>query len=325
MATTHRVLPLTHKLDLPEYLSSLSHFGMSFNLLRMFINDCDFMTRQAVSAASKYLREEVFELTGNETFNEVADAVKELELAEISFFEAGNDRPSMIEVVQCMAELRPAWIELADQAYQLHQGGRSTVSNLWAQQNKKDKFCPETIEEQFENPVFRVSETKKDRMRKLVVKKHASFNLDPEMLAAKLKASDARLEQRAIDGAAKFAGHAPLNIAIFNQMLHANVRGLRETDVNGAQPSTDGNSQRVTHVAPRKFETLPVSVRMALLMKSVDNADKWRGWQADASISDDEWTTIDALADRVMLDLRSVLSSPAMAAAQRTAEAGELV
>ena len=320
MATTHRVLPLTHKLDLPEYLSSLSHFGMSFNLLRMFINDTDFMTRQAVSAASKYLREEVFALTGNETFNEVADAVKELELAEIAFFEAGNDRPSMIEVVQHLNELRPGWIELADQAYQLHQGGRSVVSNLWAQKNNVDRFNPETIEQQFENPIFRVSETKKDRMRKLVVKKHESFGLDPALLAAKLKASDERMEKRAADGAAKFANHAPLNIAIFNQMLRANVRGMRETDVVGQQHSTDGNSQRVTHLAPRRFETLPVSIRQALLIKSIDNADKWRGWQADSSISDDEWTTIDAMTDRVMFDLKSIVTSPAMAAAERSAE-----
>lgn len=320
MTTTHRVLPLTHKLDLPEYLSQLSHFGMAFNLLRMFINDCDFMTRQAVSAASKHLREEVFALDGNETFNEVADAVKELELAEIAFFEAGADRPSMLEVVQCLAELRPSWIELADQAYQLHQGGRSTVSNLWAQQHKLDHFKPETIEEQFENPVFRVSETKRERARKLVVKKHASFGLDPEKLAEKLKASDERLEKRAIDGAAKFAGHAPLNIAIYNQMLRANVRGMRETDVVGAGHSTDGNSQRVTHLAARRFETLPVAVRQALISKSIDNADKWRGWQADSSISDDEWTTIDAMTDRVVLDLKSVLTSPAMTAAERSVE-----
>lgn len=318
MSTTHRVLPLTHKLDLPEYLSELSHFGMAFNLLRMFINDCDFMTRQAVSAASKYLREQVLEYDANTSFNEVADAVKELELAELSFFEAGNDRPSMIEVVQCLAELRPTWIEMADQAYQLHQGGRSVVSNLWAQQNDKDHFNPESIEEQFENPVFRVSETKKDRMRKLVVRKHASFGLDPEKLAEKLKESDARMEKRAADGAAKFANHAPLNIAIYNQMLRANVRGMRETDVVGANHSTDGNSKRVVHVAPRKFETLPVSVRQALISKSIDNADKWRGWQADSSISDDEWTTIDAMADRVMLDLKSVMTSPAMQAAERS-------
>lgn len=318
MSTVHRVLPLTHKLDLPEYLSSLSHFGMAFNLLRMFINDCDFMTRQAVSAASKHLREEVLEYDSNTTFNEIADAVKELELAEISFFEAGNDRPSMIEVVQHIAELRPHWIELADQAYQLHQGGRSTVSNLWAQQHKVDHFVLETIEEQFENPVFRVSETKRERARKLAVKKVKAFGLDESVLEAKLKASDERLEKRAADGAAKFAAHAGLNIAIYNQMLRANMRGLRETDVNGAHASTDGNSGRVTHVAARRFETLPVAVRMALLTKSVDNCDKWRGWQADSSISDDEWTTIDALADRVILDLKSVLSSPAMAAAERS-------
>lgn len=321
MSTTHRVLPLTHKLDLPEYLGSLPHFGMAFNLLRMFINDCDFMTRQAVSAASKHLREEVFDLDGNETFNEIADAVKELELAEIAFFEAGNDRPSMLEVVQHIAELRPTWIEMANKAYGLHQGGRSTVSNLWAQEHKVSEFRPETIEEQFENPVFRVSQTKRERTHKLVIKKVKAFGLDDSVLEAKLKDADERLEKRAADGAAKFAEHAGLNIAIYNQMLRANVRGLRETDINGSQPSTDGNSQRVTHIAARRFETLPVSVRMALLSKSVDNADKWRGWQADSSISDDDWTTIDALTDRVILDLKSVLSSPAMTAAQRTADA----
>lgn len=314
--------PITHHMDLAEYFSQVPHHRMQFNLIKMLINDADFLVRSAVSAAVKYLREEALELNGMETFSEIADAVSGMQLAELSFFEAGNNRPSMLETIQHLAELRPHWIELAQSAYALVEGERSTLSSLmWSQPTKRDKFNPESIEEQFENPTFNVSKTKRERARQITIKTHRKMQRPDTELEKRLAACDDRLEQDAISGEAKFKAMAPLNIAVYHQMLRAPTQAMRETETVGLNHSTDGDgSNRRVHTGSRTFESLPVQIRYTLYAKAMENVQKWREWQINARMSDEEWAIVDCLCDQVYEDLERLLSSPAMKAAMATVE-----
>lgn len=321
MSKTHRVTKtLSHNLDLADHLSRIPHFETSFQLLSMLINDADFMTRQAVQAAAKYIREDVLEYDDNATFNEIADAIAELQLSELTFFEAGEGRPSLIETVQHLAELRPAWIELAQASLDLREGARSSRGNLWAQERYgageggKVLFTPKPIEEQFEQATFKVSRIKRDRQRAIELRKldkRGVHELDKR--ARKLERIDAALEASAKDGEQRFRSMAPIYIATYAQILHTDVMSMRRQDENGLNHSTEGEARRSTSHAPRTFATLPGVIRGELMFKCIANAEKFREWRLSAPI--DEFSAIDDAVEELIDELRAVLASPAMIAA----------
>lgn len=310
---------LSQHLDLPAYFADLPHFGMAFNMNKMLLSDIDFMIRGAVSAAVKYVRSEVFEVSDDTTFNEIADAVSQLELSELTFFEAGNGRPSMIETVQHLSELREPIIELAQEALDLVEGERSTRGNLWMQEFRRVTdarvlFEPESIEEQLANPVFKVSASQRDRQRKMIVRKHNALGLPEDTLAGRIARADAYLDAQAKEGESRFKDLSPVLIAMYTQLLHANVKGMRENDHVGMNHSTDGESARETDIAPRTFVTLPGVIRFQLIEKALRNIEVWQGWQMKSVRDPDEWDTVDALCTKCSVQLKRLIESPAMQA-----------
>lgn len=305
--------------DLPDYLSNIPQLELQAHMQRNLVDSVDFIIKSAVYSAYRYIKTELLDTT-NAAASEIAHAVKEMELSETTFFEQGSGRPSMIATMQHLMKLRPAFIEAAQETTKLVDARRSVASDLWAQSVQRDIWRPLDIEEQFQKPTFRVSNDTVAKVRYSVNKAAKEFNLSQEEVNAKLRARMAQLEAQNVVSEQAMQNLAPVYATLFNTLLHCDVSALEVTETRGDGHSTKDNPDRKIHVATHTFSTLPVNIRSALISKSVDTSEVWRGWQAkDRHISVDEYTALDLVVDTVQRDLRNVLASPAYKIAEQVA------
>lgn len=306
--------------DLASHIQALPNIEMQDHLMRGLVNDCDFLIKSAVYAAYKYIKADVLDVS-NASFVEIANAVKELELAELSFFEAGSTNPSIIDTVKHLNELRGGWIEAAKEANSLVEGSRSTVSSLWAQANNR-AYNPQSIQEQFLKPTGKVTKTVERRVKVSVKKLAAAYNQDENYVAAKTAERLVQQQNRVDEMKERMQDMAPIYIALFDNMLATDTDAFNETETRGEGHSTEGNPDRKVWRASIEFCTLPYAVRAVLIEKAMKNADTFRGWQLGKNISDDEFNVIDITTDKFMAELDSVLKSPQFRVAAQVAEAG---
>lgn len=318
MTTTHLLPAISaNTFDLSDYIKSVSILDMQAHLARSLVNNSDFIIKSAVFAAYKYLKAENIVSTTNTTFHEIVDAINELQLAELAFFEAGNNNASIIDTVQHLHSLREEYIDHAREISGLVDGQRSVASDLWAQANDR-RYEPMSIEEQLENPVFKTSRSTQQKIKISIARSAKDFNLTAEDVDTKIKARLAAVENRNLESQEGLASFAPIYIALFEQMMRTNVYAMRETETRGSGHSTEGNPSRQVHVAERTFVTLPYKVKAVLISKAIQDTNMFRSWkEEDRRISVDEFTFIDLTADKVERDLKSVLNSPAFTQASR--------
>ena len=306
--------------DLADHIQAMPNIEMQDHLLRGLVNDTDFLIKSAVYAAYKFVRAEVLDVS-NATFVEIANAVKELELAELSFFEAGSTNPSVIDTVKHLNELREVWIEAAKEANALVEGSRSTVSSLWAQANDRT-YKPQSIQDQFLKPTGKVTKTVERRVKVSVKKLAAAYNQDADYVTAKTAERLVQQQQRVNDMTERMTDMAPIYIALFDNILSTDTSVFNEIECRGDGYSTEGKPDRKVWVASIEFCTLPYAVRAVLIEKAMKNADTFRGWQLGKNISDDEFNVIDMTTDKFIAELEGVLKSPQFRTAARVAEAG---
>ena len=314
MTTTHAVFPSTHNADLPDYLNSVKHIELRAHLLKSFVSNVDFVIVNAVRTAWKGVRAENLQIDDTATFNEIADAVRELAFSECSFFEAGSSGASIVDQVQHLNELRDDWINLALEANKLVIGGRSTVAALFMASNNLE-WHPLTIEEQLASPRFNASTDQRERVRKLSIKTAKAYGKDDAAAEAKAKADLERLEQQNRDSERALRDRAPIYCALFTNILRTDVSALRTMETRGLGHSTEGNPKRVVHHATRRFDTLPHATQLYFIQKAIDDALMYRQWQARRRMEPQEWTLLDNTVDKVVDELRVVARSPKLQAA----------
>lgn len=319
MSTTHRVLPLTHNLDLVDYISEVPHLDLQAHLMKSFVNNVDFLIINCVRSVWRYLNQEVLAVDQSAAINEVADAVKQLQLAELSFFEAGSSGASIIDQVQHLMELRPGWIEVALEAQKHRKASRSTIQALFAAAEKLD-WEPKTIEDQLGSPKYNLSFDAERRTREVSFKTALQFGKTEDEAKAKADADIERLRRQNSESERSLKDRTPIYCAVFNIMLSTDVRQLRTVETRGRGHSTQDNPDRAVHVAGRTFATLPAPTRVYFMSKAMDDAAKFREWESKRRMSDYDWASIDNNVDKVIADLKTVVHSPKMEAAARTAE-----
>lgn len=307
--------------DISDYIADLPSLDLQAHMTRGLVNNLDYTIKSAVFAAYRYLKQEQL-LMNFDSATEIANAVKELELSELSFFEAGLDKPSMLETVQQLTLLREHWIARAVEASTLMDAERSVAADLWSQANART-YAPMSIEEQLENPVFRTSKTTERKIAIANARIGKSLGLSDEEITARTAAHLNEVEAqnlRSEEGLAKFA---PVYIALYEHMLRADVSAMRDTEVRGDGYSTEGSPNRVVHTADNSFVALPYNVRAMFINRSIQDAETFAGWKMkDSRTSIDEYTLIAMLAERIKKELTSIVRSPAYTQAARVAEVG---
>lgn len=318
--TVHTVTTLSpNTFDLSDHIDNVPHLELQAHLHRGLINNCDFMMKSAVYTAYRYLREEVLDVS-NATITEIADAVRELSLAEISFFEAGSSNPSMIDLLQHLNHLRETWIERAETATRLVDGRRSTVSDLWAQAERKQFKVP-SLEEQFLNPTFNVSRTVQQKIKLSVQRQAQQANLSSEDIARKIDAHLKRAEARSEESEQNLAERAPIYNSLLLNMLSTDTSVFNTTETRDGR-STQDNPSRKVYIATNSFSSLPYKVRKIFIERSIQDAERFREWSMDdRRVSFDDMIALDLLIDKFVLDLNSVIKSPAFTVADRVDEA----
>lgn len=306
--------------DISDYIADLPSLDLQAHMSRGLVNNLDYTIKSAVYAAYRFLKQEQL-LMNFDSAIEIANAVKELELSELSFFEAGLDKPSMLETVQQLTLLREHWIKRAVEASALMDAERSVAADLWAQANARS-YAPLSIEEQLENPVFRTSKTTEHKIAIANARIGKSLGLSDEEITARTAAHLNEVEAqnlRSEEGLAKFA---PVYIALYEHMLRADVSVMRDTEVRGKGYSTEGSPSRVVHTADNSFVALPYNVRAMFINRAIQDAETFAGWKMkDSRTSIDDYTLIAMLTERIKKDLTNIVRSPAYTQAARVTEA----